>query len=72
MKLVANTCANCRLVLGYVVAGTLQLPTLCILCAGDKEILNEWGHEIRKTEKPVREVLLKYRSTLNQLVNLDD
>lgn len=47
--------------------GTLQLPTLCVLCVGDKETLREWGHMVCKTEKPVREVLLGYRSDLNRL-----
>lgn len=64
MKLVANECANCRRVLGYVVTGTLQLPTLCILCVGDKEVLEEWGHTVCKTEKPIADVLRGYRADL--------
>lgn len=70
MKLVANECANCRRVLGYVTMGTLQLPTLCVICAHDKEVLREWGHVICKTEKPIRDVLLGYRSDLNRLIDL--
>jgi hypothetical protein len=67
MKLVANECANCRRPLGYVTPEALQIPTFCILCAADKETLKEWGHTIDKREKPLREVLLDYRFTLNRL-----
>jgi len=39
MKLVANECANCRRPLGYVTPEALQIPTFCILCAADKEVM---------------------------------
>jgi hypothetical protein len=67
MKLIANECAACRRVLGYVAPGALQIPTFCVLCAGDKETLDDWGHTLDKREKPIRETLLDYRSTLNRL-----
>lgn len=67
MKLIANECANCRRPVGYVVQGTLQLPTLCILCAADKDVLKEWGHRIDKAEKPITNILLDYRWILNQM-----
>lgn len=67
MKLVANECAQCRRPVGYVTPEALQIPTLCILCAGDKETMKEWGHTINKSEKPIRDVLLGYRSDLNRL-----
>lgn len=64
MKLVANECVQCRRPVGYVTADALQIPTLCVLCASDKETIKEWGHTIAKTEKPVRDVLLSYRREL--------
>lgn len=67
MKLVANECVQCKSAVGYVTPYALQIPTLCVLCAHDKETMQEWGHTIDKSEKPVREELLAYRSRLNHL-----
>lgn len=67
MKLVANECVQCRRPVGYVTPDALQIPTLCVLCAHDKETMKEWGHTIAKSEKPIREVLLSYRTPLNHL-----
>lgn len=67
MKLAANECANCHRVIGYVTPEALQIPTLCILCAADKEVLKEWGHTLDKNEKPLRSVLLDYRFSLNRM-----
>jgi hypothetical protein len=66
MKLVANECANCRRPVGYVTPKALQIPTMCLLCALDKEVMEEWGHTIDKREKPVREVCRDLRWTLNR------
>lgn len=45
-----------------------KLPTLCILCVADPEILKEeWGHKLDKREKPIKDVCLGYRVTLNHL-----
>jgi len=67
MKLTPNECANCRRVIGYVVTGTLKLPTLCILCVGDKDVLKEWGHAVDRSEKPIMDILREYRSSLNRM-----
>ena len=66
-KLIANECANCHRPVGYVAEGTLQLPTLCLLCVGDPEVLKEWGHRVARGEKPVVDVLLDYRRTLDHM-----
>lgn len=70
MKLVSNECVNCRRVIGYVTPEAFQIPTLCIICAGDKEVLKEWGHSIDKQEKPIKEVLKQYRFELNLMGTL--
>ena len=67
MKLVANECVQCRRAVGYVTPDALQIPTLCILCANDKDTMREWGHTISKTEKSIRDELLSYRDHLNRL-----
>lgn len=67
MKLISNECVNCRRVVGYVTLGALLIPTMCVLCAHDREVMKEWGHRIDKAEKPTRDVLLDYRSRLNDI-----
>lgn len=67
MKLVANLCIQCGRAVGYVTPDALQIPTLCVLCAGDKEIMEEWGHSIDRKEKPIREFLISYRSALSYM-----
>lgn len=72
MNLEPNTCANCNRVIGYVAPGTLLLPTFCVICASDLEVMNDWGHKLRlKGEKPIIEVLQCYnrdsRRRLNEL-----
>ena len=59
-ELVANECVNCRTPVGYVTEECLQLPTMCIICAGDEEVMEEWEHTISDTTKPVKKTLLYY------------
>jgi len=67
MKLIANECANCRRPLGYVTFQALLIPSFCVLCAGDSDVMEEWGHKIASSEKSIRDVLLDYRFTLNRM-----
>lgn len=70
MKLVAATCCNCERVIGYVTEDCLQLPTLCICCAADPEVMEEWQHEIKPGEPdPLKELpplVLRARSKMIQ------
>jgi len=72
MKLIANECANCRRPVGYVVEGTLCLPTLCLLCAADKEVMKEWGHHVSRKEKTVGAIAIDYRFNLNRMALRND
>ncbi len=56
MILVANECANCRTAVGYVTEDALQIPTLCVPCVNDPEVLKEWGHAVGPNENPEREL----------------
>ena len=67
MNLISNECVNCRRPVGYVTPEALQLPTMCILCAHDREIMKEWGHKIDKREKSINDVLLDYRWNLDRM-----
>lgn len=67
MILIANECANCRRPLGYIAKGALQIPTFCVICAGDKEIMKEWGHRIDKREQSITAVLVDYRFNLDRM-----
>lgn len=64
-KLVANECVNCRIPAGYVTEEALQIPTMCVLCAADEEVMAEWEHEV---EGNVKLVLGKYRSKIHSLI----
>jgi len=63
-KLVPNTCVNCHTPVGYVTEEALQIPTMCVACAADPEVMEEWGHEPIGQPK---EVLKYYRSKANKL-----
>lgn len=65
VKLIANECVNCRRPVGYVATGALCIPTFCVLCAADKDTMEEWGHQIDPRERPIRNVLLDLRWKLN-------
>lgn len=67
MRLIADECVHCRRPVGYVTPQALQIPTMCILCAADKETLAEWGHTVSRTGKPINDVLIDYRFALNRL-----
>jgi hypothetical protein len=67
MNLEANECVNCNRPVGYVASGTLMLPTLCVVCVNDPDVMEEWGHKISNKEKPIKNVLMDLRTTLNRL-----
>jgi hypothetical protein len=66
-QLVANECVQCKRPVGYVTKEALQIPTMCPLCAFDKETMREWGHRIAKKEKPLSDVLRDLRRDLARL-----
>lgn len=67
-RLTHATCVNCNQVIGYVTNGALQIPTLCVECCNDTEILDdEWGHYIDKQSPTPANVLLELRCRLNRL-----
>lgn len=69
MKLIANECASCRRPVGYVTKGTLQLPTLCILCVNSSETLEEWGHSVDGGEVKAVEVARDYYEQLRDILH---
>lgn len=68
MNLVANECVQCRQPVGYVTAGSLRIPTLCVVCVADPVIMKEWGHSIAKREKPIKTVLENVQGRLGPIL----
>lgn len=64
-KLVANECVNCHRPVGYVTEEAYQIPTMCVLCAADEEVMAEWEHEV---EGDIKLVLRNYRSKIYSLI----
>lgn len=67
MKLIAATCCNCNQVIGYLTPQALQIPTLCVECAANPEVMKEWGHQIDRKEKMPNDVLISLRHRLNRM-----
>ncbi len=65
MNLIANDCVNCRRPVGYVTRAAIKVPTLCLACAGSKEVMKEWGHKIAARETPILEVMRDCRDALS-------
>lgn len=70
-ELVANLCVNCKTPVGYVTNGALQIPTMCILCVSDKEVMEEWEHQIKDGEQIIDDVLRYYRSKTMERIGFD-
>lgn len=56
----ANLCVNCRTPTGYIIEEALEMPTLCIICVTDPEIMGEWEHEVSPREKDPLDILSYY------------
>ena len=67
MKLVANKCVNCSRVMGYLTPQALEIPSLCVVCAGDDAVMRVWGHTIDKQERQPKVELLDLRRDLNRM-----
>lgn len=68
MKLIANECANCRRPVGYITPNALQIPTMCILCANDEEVMKEWGHSLEGGEAEAVNIMHDYCKTLQEML----
>lgn len=69
MKLIANECVECGRPVGYVTKGTLQLPTLCLLCVNKSETMEEWGHSIDGGETKTIDVARDYYEVLRDILH---